>query len=216
MGTDDKLHFIEEVGDVVVVPETKRSPSLGGRADVQFRWKGANPRKGLGVFAFRGYSLEPMDAPAELGWVLPLRVIDPDGAHCFNLLAVWTVVGAGRPTYDGQVKDMVRAWTPLLRSGSWVIAGDLNALPRQVRHAHNLTNLTALGMRSAYHELSKCPHGEEPVGTLRWRGKDFHPDFVFLSQDLMKRASSARVGAMSAWVESGRSDHCPVTVTLGQ
>lgn len=55
--------------------------------------------------------------------------------------------------------------------------------------------------------------------TLRWIGPGrtpyhYHCDYIFVSGELVAEVESSSVGPMSEWIETGRSDHCPVTADL--
>ena len=83
------------------------------------------------------------------------------------------------------------------------------------------TRLAELGVQSAHHTHHGLAHGEETAMTLRWKGRgglvsEYHVDFVFLSRPLLERLEAVEVGSMRDWVESGLSDHCPVSVDLAR
>lgn len=225
MGIDRKHDAVAAIGaDVLVVPECREAPALASQPGVSFAWKGQYPRKGLGVFGFGGWTVEPVEARVELPWVLPLRLIDPSGEEAALLLAIWTVVNKmnGRPSYAAQVSAAITAWEEELRGGRTVLAGDFNCStegPSSVPHKLNVQRLEALGVRSAFHTHNGVEHGQEQAMTLRWFGTGrrlytYHCDFVFCSAKLSSRLAGAEVGEMSTWVESGLSDHAPVVVDL--
>ena len=157
-------------------------------------------------------------------WCLPLDVRSPHGEIVTTLLAIWTVKkpGDGRPSYAAQFARVLDHWAPEIRSAQVVLAGDLNASlqgssPRG--HRRNLDTLHALGARSAYHHHHGVDHGVDEPATLRWIGRGgqpdgFHCDYIFVSEQLLPTVGSATVGPMSVWVDSGRSDHCPVALDL--
>jgi hypothetical protein len=226
MGIDRKREAIERLGcDVLVVPECNSEPALTDEPGVSFAWKGRYPVKGLGVFGFGGWRLEPAEEPVSLPWILPLRVIGPAGDDTALLLAIWTVANTADrwPSYAGQVAATIEAWRSEISSGRVIVAGDTNCSPTgaaSARHHDNLRALGALGMQSAFHLHNGVVHGEETEMTLRWFGRGslprtYHCDYVFLSSALAERLTGATVGGMEEWVESGLSDHVPVVVTLG-
>ena len=221
MGT--KLDALDELKcQIIVVQECAQRVALSFDGTAQ--WKGDFPHKGFGVFAFDGWTIEPMADPDPHPWLLPVRAISPNGEIQFTLLAVWTVKRArdGRPSYAGQLAASIDRYQSLLRTGPVVLAGDLNAsaqLPKREEHQRNIAHLEALGVRSAFHHHRRLEHGEEEAMTLRWIGPgykqhEFHCDFVFLSADLQQRIVGVEIGDMPSWVESKRSDHCPVVVEL--
>lgn len=225
MGIDRKHDAVAAIGaDVLVVPECREAPALASQPGASFAWKGQYTRKGLGVFAFGGWSVEPADAPVDLPWVLPLRLIDPNGGEAALLLAIWTVANKanGWPPYAAQVSQAITVWEDALRDGRTVLAGDFNCStngPSSVPHTLNVQRLEALGVRSAFHAHNGIEHGQEQEMTLRWFGPGsrlytYHCDFVFCSASLSGRLAGAEVGGMSTWVESGLSDHAPVIIDL--
>lgn len=225
MAIDRKREAIERLGcDVLVVPECKEAPVLAKDRDVTFQWKGRYPRKGLGVFGFRGWRVELAKESTPLHWLLPLRVIDPAGAEAALLLAIWTVANKAEswPGYSGQVASAIAEWEPKVRDEPVILAGDFNcdAQGRSSRsHLQNIARLEEMGARSAYHSHRGLPHGSEPDMTLRWigRGKreyQYHCDFIFLSRAIRHRLEGVKVGTMADWVESRLSDHVPVVASI--
>lgn len=223
---DAKLDAVAELGcDVLVVPECSRAVQLAHRPGVSFAWQGDYEPKGLGAFGFNGWTVEPMPDADPRPWCLPLSVKGPHSDEAWTLLAVWTVKRSGdrRPSYAGQFADVIERWSRTIRTSPVVIAGDLNASlqgPSARPHRNNLDRLQALGVRSAFHSHHDVEHGSdsEPP-TLRWIGQGgqkhfFHCDYIFLSPLLVPAQTGAAVGPVDTWIDSGRSDHCPVTVDL--
>ena len=226
MGFDRKRAAVERLGcDVLVVPECHSTPTLATELGVSFAWKGRYPRKGLGVFGFNGWRLEPAEETTPLPWVLPLRLIDSSGVDQGLLLATWTVANQAErwPRYSAQVTQAIDAWEHELRSEPVILAGDLNCSaqgPSAAPHRENVARLEMLGMRSAYHAHRGVAHGGETEMTLRWFGPGsheytYHCDFVFLSDAITRRLEGVTVGTMAEWVESGLSDHAPVVTHVG-
>lgn len=225
MGIDRKREAIERLGcDVLVVPECKSEPALSKRSDVSFQWRGRYPLKGLGVFGFRGWKVEPAEEPNPLDWLLPLRVIDPAGTETALLLAIWTVANTEEkwPSYSRQVKAAITEWEGKVRTEPVVLAGDLNCSaqgPSSKPHLKNVARLEEMGARSAYHAHRGVPHGEEPDMTLRWIGRGkreftYHCDFIFLSSAIGHRLEGVTVGSIADWVDTRLSDHVPVMATF--
>lgn len=222
MGVDAKADLIRGLGaDVLVVPECRPDPRLATEGDVDFRWAGISARKGLGIFAFGGWQLTPLRRRGREPWCLPVAVKYPTGRHAFDLLGIWTVVGTGRPGYVRQFTRTLDLWQRRLARAGLVIAGDLNdsMRPSDGVPSANLDRLHAAGLGSAYHAHASLDPGAEVAQTLHWVGPGrvvhrYHCDFVFLSSDLLSRVRAVEVGSMEEWVDSGRSDHCPVVVTV--
>ena len=209
---------------MLVVPECHSAPALANELGVSFAWKGRYPIKGLGVFAFGGWTLEPAEETTPLPWILPLRLIDRSGAEAALLLAIWTVANAADrwPSYAAQVRWAIDTWAGELSDGNVILAGDTNCSAQAFAarpHLENVRTLGVLGVRSAYHAHHDVEHGEESEMTLRWIGpgsiaRTYHCDFVFLSASLRDRLNEVSVGGMDEWIASGLSDHAPVVVRL--
>jgi hypothetical protein len=218
MGVDRKRAAFDRIqADVLVVPECSSSPALARELGVSFAWRGRYPSKGLGVFGLNGWSVVAMQEETALPWLLPLRLLDTSGEEAALLLALWTVTGDGRPSYTAQVAAAVREWDRELRDRRTILAGDFNCSGQTRKpgaHLANVESLKRLGTVSAYHTFFQRNHGDEPAMTLRW-GKDatgFHCDFVFASAAMSPSITNVEVGTFEEWVESGLSDHCPVSV----
>ncbi len=223
---DAKLDAVAALAcDVLVVPECSRTVELAGNPAVSFAWHGDYAPKGLGVFGFNGWRVEPLVEADPRPWCLPVSVAPPGAEVTIMLLAVWTVKksGDGRPAYAGQFTDVIHRWGSDIRSEPVIVAGDLNASlqgPSERTHRRNLDLLQSLNARSAFHHHRGVDHGsdEEPT-TLRWIGPggrpyEYHCDYVFLSSRLVPFITAATVGSTEEWIDSRRSDHCPVTVDL--
>ena len=221
LGVDRKRAAFDRLGaDVLVVPECPRSTSFLRELGVSSAWRGRYDSKGLGVFALNGWEVAPCEERTRLPWALPLTLHAPDGADAALLLAVWTVASPGSPSYAAQVRLAVAEWEEEIRERPTIIAGDFNCSAQSAdpaRHLENVARLEALGAVSAYHHFTGHGHGDEPEPTLRWIGRGgrpfgYHCDFVFVSRALAPLVEGVVVGSVSDWVESGLSDHCPVTV----
>lgn len=223
-GLDRKRDAIDELAcDVLIVPECSQTPRLADEDGVSFAWRGES-RKGLGVFGFNGWRLEPMAETVPLPWCLPLLAVSPDDQHSIVVLAVWTVksTGDGRPNYAGQFSEVLNAWGSTIATRPVVIGGDLNASlqgPSATAHRKNLDLVHALGARSAFHHHAQREHGVDDPTTLRWIGPGrvpyaYHCDYLFVSEQLIPAVTHAAIGDVPTWIESGRSDHCPITVDL--
>jgi endonuclease/exonuclease/phosphatase family metal-dependent hydrolase len=118
---------------------------------------------------------------------------------------------------------VLERWGLVIESGRAIVAGDLNASyqgPSSRQNRINIDKVHELGAVSAVHAHQGIEHGadNEPP-TLRWIGRGgtpsfFHCDYIFVSQRLASRVVDVSVGAPAVWIESGRSDHCPLTVDL--
>lgn len=222
---DAKRHAFDLLdAAVVVVPECSADPELSRALGVSFLWQGEYVRKGLGIVSFGGWNVEPLDAPVDLPWALPVRVTDPAGAHAFDLLGVWTVKREdGRPGYPGQIARLLEVWAPILSAGNTIVAGDFNCSlqgPSKRAHASNVARFAELGLHSAYHAFSTRAHGAEAAMTLQWVApgrlrQGYHCDYVFVPARLLREVTAVTVGTVDLWVDSGLSDHSLVAVDFG-
>ncbi|MGE0025599.1 MAG: hypothetical protein AB7O78_02625 [Thermoleophilia bacterium] len=220
---DKKRQMFESLAaDVIVVPECPSDPRIAQELGVSFAWRGQSPSKGLGVFGLNGWAFSPVEAPAELPWLLPLALADPSGGQVATLLAIWTVQRTGAPPYDSQVAMAIDAWRQEIENRGVILAGDFNCSAQTAattRHRENVDALARLGAESAYHGHTGLAHGEETAMTLRWVGRGslehwYHCDFVFLSAELARGVIDVAVGDPADWIGPGRSDHCPVSVDV--
>jgi hypothetical protein len=225
MALDRKRDALERLAaDVLVVPECARDCRLGRDPGVSFRWRGSHPKKGLAVFGFNGWTVEPARDPGSLPWTLPVAVRDPQGRRLTTLVAIWTCRPGhdGRPGYARQVTAAVEHWAPRLRRGGAILAGDLNCGPNGSggpTHRANLERLARSGMVSAYHVHHDFEHGREQDMTLRWVGRGkvvltYHCDFVFLPGSLAERLEAVEVGRLEHDADLRVSDHAAVMATI--
>ena len=199
--------------------------ALDGRP-ITSAWIGRSPVKGLGVYAFPPWSIEPAFViEPRLEWVLPVRI---NGPSTFNLLAVWAMNHRARATYPigpkrYQVQQGLDHYVPLLGPDPLVVAGDFNNnvtwdRPGQPsNHRATVEQFARLGLVSAYHVARSVDFGAEREPTMYWRdrtenGPRYHIDFCFIPRDWMTPASSVKVGTFASWIS--HSDHVPLVVTV--
>lgn len=224
LNIDDKRAALESLHlDVAVVPESAQHPAIAHQVGVSHAWTGQNPKKGLGVFAFSPWSIDPIREADPMPWCLPVNVRHVDGPE-FTLLAVWTVKRANdeRPAYAAQLGSVIERWGDSLEKHPTVIAGDFNASfqgPSRGPHHRNMERLATLGAHSAFHLVHGQVAPEDEPATLRWIGPGrkpytYHCDYLVVSRPLIDGVRGVEVGSLIDWVDSGLSDHCPVVVDL--
>lgn len=200
--------------DLAVVPECPLVPTSPNAC-----WVGANPRKGLGVFAKAPWSLRPVAVDFRLpAYVLPLQV---DGPESFLLWAVWAK-NEGGDRYVRGMHRAVDASTGLIRSQPNVMLGDFNSNaiwdrehPADRSHSALVDKLDRLGLVSAYHLDRRQSQGRETQPTFfeyRHKHRPYHIDYCFLPRGWGHRVRRVRVGRHARW--SRWSDHMPVTIEL--
>ncbi len=192
--------------DIAVLQETPRPLKI--LADGQ-TWKGANPRSGVLVLSFNGYTLKPAHIRREQPETfVPVRVVGPHAQ--FNLLAAWVKPGR-TPYYRSTVDDAIDLYGGFIREAPTVVLGDLNT-------DHRFYDWTGdLSLISAYHEYFDANVGEESDATLymhrrRARHYRYHYDYCFIPRAWKTKLKRVRVGSYDKW--ACHSDHMPVIVDL--
>ena len=216
--------------DIAVIPECAKLELIAKGAP-QFRptssvWIGDNHHKGLGVFTFGAFQATQSPAYEEpFPFIVPVRI---EGPTQFNLLAVWACHSKPN-SFDeaglGPLRRALTAYRGFIKQLPTVIVGDFNDNVRWDRptkpnnHGTNVSELTALGLRSAYHHARAVEQGAEPEPTLYWRnrtneGPRYHIDYCFVPESWTKSISSVTVGLFEDWVGLHLSDHVPLIVEV--
>ncbi len=207
--------------DVAVIAECADPGILWSRRksapECDAQWIGDNPHKGLGVFAFPGFSLKRDQCyDARFKQFLPVNV---SGEANFSLLAIWAFNRRTKPattSYGAATMAAIDHYQGFLSAKRSVVAGDFNHSTKwdHERKAGNFTtivsHLEGLGLASAYHKLTNVPFGAEPDATLFFRKGplEYHIDYCFLPREWTAR--NVVVGSREQWI--GISDHAPLVV----
>jgi hypothetical protein len=227
MALHRKCEFLTELRpDIAVIAECaepdilrKKAP---GFAFADCQWGGQSEHKGLGVFAFNGYSLR-----RDTSWdrryhlFLPIEVRGPTS---FNLLGVWAFnhrVPATVTPNPMTTREAVAYYTPFLRSGDGVVAGDFNASVfwdrddgiGSFRALDKM--LSDLGLVSAYHAHRDVQLGAEPQKTHFWQRsakQQFHIDYAYIPKRWTSGGFDVELGDVATWIT--RSDHAPLVVDV--
>lgn len=222
--TDAKWEHITGLRpDVAVLAEVAQQPrrlqaSLLEPAPA-WQWVGLNPAKGLAVSAF-GDRAETCGAlaPAATGrWSVAARL------GSLTVLGIWSCPSAS----GGYATEVLRSLDAHARwldpEADVIVAGDFNidgagALRRRSgAFSKVIDRFQDLGLASVYHTVWQEPFGAESSPTYfhhRNRARPFHIDFCFLSAPLLDRLRAVTVGKYEQWVDSGISDHVPLTIEL--
>jgi len=206
--------------DILIVQECRKmsgvTMSFDSKPARSFEWFGNDEKKGVAVLSYGDYSLQvhPSYNPTHQ-WIIPLIV---SGPMSFLLLAVWTVpLGTQGGRYVRPLFEAFECYKALMNDGKVMWAGDFNANPRfdTPSRRYKFTDFAALladhGMRSVYHRLRSCEHGEESEHTFfqyAHADKGHHIDHIFSTADLHPNGSELSVGSHSEWGKL--SDHMPV------
>lgn len=225
MALHDKLHRLRELQpDIAIIPECASPDILRSKAGLatpdEMQWiKGKSDHKGVGVFGFNGYKLEPFqDYEPAINFALPLLVSGPSR---FHLLAVWAFNKSNkiRASDPGPLIRALDHYRGFLTSAPSIVAGDFNnhfvfdRPGRASNHANALVAFDRLGMFSAYHHANAVAAGSESHPTLFWmrhQDKPYHIDYCFLSDSWRGTIHRADIGAFEDWASD--SDHMPLVV----
>jgi exodeoxyribonuclease-3 len=215
--------------DVAVVQECADLDTLTGKAPVfspaGALWTGDNRNRGLGIFSFGEYRLDPVPTGAlPITYALPVRVIGPS---TFNLVGLWAHHGRTpiRVAAPGPTLTALLVYSDLFRERPSINAGDFNNHVRWDRprkasnHANTFSEAAVLGLASAYHLFHRISPGAERHPTLYWRdrsrqGPTFHIDYAFIPRIEEPVLKSVRVGSFKNWIATGLSDHAPLIVNF--
>jgi len=220
-------HLLALKPDIAIVPECAEPDIVRRRAPgfsfSDCEWSGANPDKGLGVFAFGDLRMR-----LHQSWnrtyhlFLPVEVRGPELA--VNLLAVWAFNHRtpSEVTPNPETTEAAVAYyAPFLQAAPAVVAGDFNASvhwdgkSRSASFASLNEKLEALGLTSAYHTYGKHAFDHEPHPTLLWQWNEerpYHIDYVYVPRTWIPCVRSVTVGSSADWVRPKVSDHVPVVV----
>ena len=125
--------LLSERPDIAVISECAHPDILAKRGDTVLSgcsslWIGTNPNKGLGVFAFNGYTVTRFEPfYPTLRFILPVRV---EGLRPFNLIAVWAQNASGgvtRKHQSGPLRRAIGKYREFIKSAPTVIDGDWNS-----------------------------------------------------------------------------------------
>jgi exodeoxyribonuclease-3 len=222
-------HLLSLQPDIAVISECANAELIAQKI-TSFRpsssiWIGDNRHKGLAVFTFGPFKamLSPI-YQEHFPYIAPIEI---DGPKRFNLLAVWAC-HAKKNSYEaklGPLRRAICAYQAFIECAPTVVAGDFNDnvqwdKPTKInKHSTNVSELTALGLRSAYHYSRGVAQGSETEPTLYWRdrrnsGPRYHIDYCFIPDAWTESISAVTVGKFDDWVGTGLSDHVPLIVDV--
>ena len=224
MGLRKKRHALAPLQpDIAVLQEVSE---LDVSQDEQHYWIGNNRHKGLGVIGFNGLlvSVHP-DYDPRIEFVVPIQVTGPTE---FLLFAVWVMYDRAlnriheRPN-RWQMLQALEAYEPLLVSRRSIVAGDFNNAvqwdrPRRAsNHSVAASKLSDLGLVSVYETSFAADQDQEPYPTLFWRRRQhatYQIDYIWFPRPWLPALRAVQIGDYATWVQSGLSDHVPLTVEL--
>ena len=225
MGFKNHYHkMLRKSPDLLVVPECENLYNFKDKFYYQALWIGDNEKKGLGVFSFNDIKIEEHELYCnDYRYVYPIKVTVPESKESLNLIAIW----AQDNKIDRQRRYIGEVWLALnyykdLLNDSIIIAGDLNwdlnikqgsALYGTFTDVTNLLN--KYNIFSAYHVFNNLKLGDEIDQTFfqyHKIEKGHHTDYIFASNDIIKRMESFYTGKHGDW--SHISDHMPLVMRL--
>ena len=202
--------------DIAVIQECERD--LLVPEGYEYRWRGDDARKGLGVLSRSGLTSDVCASPE---WTYFLPVYIP--AKKLRVLAVWAFnhraarrFGPGR---NGNARAVIEALGEWLSQGRSIVIGDFNnSIKWDIRgNEYNFKTLDDvlrhLKFRSAYHAFAKQAYGSETAQTYFHTKKESHPhhiDYCFVHESIA--IERVEISDYSAWRSD--SDHVPVVTDL--
>jgi exonuclease III len=220
-----KAEFIlSENPDILIVPECEQPEKLTfKRPNPKPRdifWFGENPNKGLGVFSFNDFKINPIPVHNEdFRYVVPLNIENSETK--ILLFAVWAQKPNNNDNYGIQVWNAINHYKNLLQYDNVMLIGDFNSntiwdLPNRVANHSNIVKfLDDNNINSAYHYYYNQKQGEEKNPTLylqRKENKPYHIDYCFASKSFLKRLTDVRIGTYQDWIKY--SDHTPLIINF--
>ena len=206
--------------DLLVIPECEHADKIiFPRPPTSAIWYGDNPHKGVGVFSFGNYKLELLGCyDPSFKTILPIAV-SGDNIN-FTLFAIW----ANNPhdkgnQYIGQIWKAIHHYQHLIKPTRTILIGDFNSnsiwdKPRRVgNHTHVVEKLGSKQIKSVYHHHFDQVHGSEEQPTFNLYknpNKPYHIDYCFVSEDILLKLASVKIGSYNQWREY--SDHLPLIV----
>jgi len=200
--------------DVIVLQECVRPEVVD---EGKCLWFGENPRKGVGIVARNGYSLE--HGPLAVGISHSVFPVVVQGPLSFHLLAVWS---QPRPTYVRAMDAGITAYEAFLQLAPSMIAGDFNSHSRWDATNRTLSHTMLVNRLKAEFKLVSAYHAPEQVAaegeqaTFYWRWKEqqpFHIDYCFIPQAWAAHIREVTIGKFVDW--QTKSDHRPLLVDIG-
>lgn len=183
-------------------------------------WIGDTKNKGLGIFASDNITLKKLDWSNQyqdhrVKYFLPCSVNSN-----FDLLGVWTHKN-NSPNFG----YMGQFWKYLQVNKenfcNLIIAGDFNSntiwdeWDRWWNHSDVIRELAEIGIKSIYHDFLNEEQGKEKQPTFfhhKKVEKAYHIDYLFASENYIKRVEEIRLGKVGKWLEI--SDHLPLICNL--
>lgn len=219
-----KYPYLDKLGaDIIAVQECEdphRSPDPAYRAwaGQAYVWAGRTKDKGLGLFARADWA---KSAFAPLQWHTPAQHLLPTRIAGAPMCCVWAHRGAAGHPYIGQLHLALQTPPDWLDDPLCILLGDFNSNAiwdrprRRWGHSPTMAQLTAKGMRSAYHHCQSAAQGDEPDPSFylhRSPAKPYHLDYIYAGRGW--QLTQCHMGAAKDWL--AHSDHMPLTARLSQ
>ncbi len=171
-----KVQFIlAENPDIIIVPECEHPDKLNFEKEVtkptDLFWHGKNPNKGLGVFSYSDFKIEPLTIyHPKFEYVLPLSV--SNNKTKLIIFAIWAQKPEKHDCYTEHIWNAVHFYINLLEKESVILVGDFNSnsiwdKPNRIYNHSNLVSfLKNMKIHSTYHTYNNEEQGKETVPTL--------------------------------------------------
>ena len=203
--------------DIAIIPEASADFADGlPNAQLSSLWIGAQAKRGLGVLALNGWSLDRTDVAVEQRLFLPC--IATRGSSRIHVIAVC----AKRTTdYVSPTLAALQSLSDFICAGPSIFAGDFNGSvffdgKRPTPFRLVIDSLDRLGMKSAWHHFHGEKFGEEAAQTYFMnRGgelRGFHIDYAFVSK--IFGLQGVKINSYAEYHGGKLSDHVPLSVDL--
>jgi len=217
--------ILKERPDILVVQECEHPDKLIFNKTTpkpnDLIWHGDNLHKGLGVFSYSDYKFQLLEKyNADLKIIAPISVYG--GKMDFTLFAIWANnPGDINNRYVEQVWKAIKLYDNQLSKGKVILTGDFNSnkiwdrIRREGNHSAVVDRLTNLNIHSIYHKHLGKEQGKETHPTFylhRNKGKAYHLDYCFASNDLYEKLLDIKIGNYKKWIIY--SDHAPLIINF--
>ena len=202
--------------NVAVIQECERD--LKVPEGYYYIWSGNNPRKGLGVLTKNVKAVLEPSWRKEWTYFLPISIPEKN----LRLIATWAynhrAVRFGTE-YVGSSLEVIKELLEWISCGRSLVVGDFNnsIIWDKVNGKFNFADinltLNSLGLKSAYHHLTKDSYGAELSSTFyhtKNSEKGYHIDYCFVHDSL--EIASVEIPEYENW--KSKSDHVPVILDL--
>ena len=214
--------ILTENPDILVIPESENPEKFnlksGLKSPVDSFWYGDNPNKGIGIYTYNGWKINPIkEHNRKFRYIIPLIMIN--NKFKFILLAIWCQKPEKGDNYGIYTWNAINHYKKLLKNDRLILAGDFNSNSiwdkpnREANHTNIVNRLEEQGIKSTYHFYNNEEQGKEKHPTLylhRKVDKGYHIDYCFATDFFIKKLEKVKIGEYQNWTDY--SDHTPLII----